>query len=123
MVAVTSVLATLAIPNALRARINASEARAISSLRRISTACEGYRTSRTSPTYPNLLTDLSDAIPPYIDTVLSSGTKQGYTFVYEPNLPYQYSCTASPVNPGSTGVRTFVVDETGVITSDGVAIE
>ena len=123
VVAITSLLASLTIPNAVRARINANEAYVINSLRRISTACESFRSVQPQPTYPAALTDLSDSIPPYLTPVLTGGSIKGYSFTYTPNLPNQYTCTATPVTPGSTGVRTFVVDETGVITSNGVPIE
>jgi len=123
VVGIIILLAALALPNLLRVRLNANEASAIVSLRRISSACEGFRAAQTPPTYPTILTDLSNASPPFLDSFLASGTKQGYSFVYTPNLPQQYTCISSPLTPGVTGSRTFVVDESGVITSDGVAIE
>lgn len=123
VVAIIIILASLSIPNLLRAKINANEAYAMTVLRRISTACENYRTAQTQPAYPTLLTDLSDEIPPYLTTVLTGGNIRGYSFTYTPDLPNQYTCTASPVTSGSTGIRVFVVDESGLITSDGVAVQ
>lgn len=123
VVAIIVLLATFAIPGFLRARLQANESSAISSLRLISSACETFRAAQTPPTYPTLLTDLSDANPPYLDTVLSGGTKHGYTFEYEPNLPDQYTCTASPTAPGKSGIKIFVIDESGVVTGDGVPIQ
>lgn len=123
VVAIIIILASLSIHNLLRARLNANEAYAVTVLRRISTACENYRTAQTQPTYPTQLADLSNQIPPYLTTALTGGSVRGYTFNYAPNLPNQYTCTGSPVSPGATGVRTFVVNESGLITSDGVAVQ
>lgn len=123
VVAIIILLAAIAIPNLLRARLNANEAAAISSLRTISTACESFRAAQTSPTYPATLATLSGATPAYIDATLGSGTKQGYTYTYVLVGANQYTCTAAPQTAGVTGSRTFFVDETGVITSGGTPIE
>ncbi|MDD5291950.1 MAG: prepilin-type N-terminal cleavage/methylation domain-containing protein [Candidatus Omnitrophica bacterium] len=120
VVAIIILLAAIAIPNLLRARLNANEAAAIAALRTVSTACESYRAAQTSPTYPGALTDLSGASPAYIDSTLGSGTKQGYSFTYSSaSAGTQYSCTAAPVTGGVTGSRTFIVNESGVIVSGG----
>ena len=124
VVAIVVLLASLAIPNFLRARISANEAGAISSLRVISTAMESFRSAQTPPVYPSALIQLSGATPPYIDTQLSGGTKKGYNFVLSDiNGGITYTCTASPISTGSSGVREFIVDQSGVITSGGTAIE
>ncbi|NQU19504.1 prepilin-type N-terminal cleavage/methylation domain-containing protein [bacterium] len=125
VVAIIILLAAIAIPNLLRARLNANEAAAIASLRTISTACESYRAAQTSPTYPGELTDLSTANPPYIDTTLGGGSKQGYIFTYaDANSGNTYNTTATPQTPTVTGNRTFVVTANGVIMDgDGGVIQ
>lgn len=123
VVAIIALLAAIAIPNLLRARHNANETAAIGSLRTISTASESYRAAQTPTTYPANLGVLAGAIPPYIDATLGLGTKQGYNFAYALVDANRYTCTASPVTPGTTGTRVFVVNESGVITTGGQPIE
>ena len=123
VVAIIILLAAIAIPNLLRARLNANEAAAIAALRTISSASESYRAAQTSPTYPTLISTLSGATPPYIDTTLGGCTKQGYIFSLSGG-PNQYTATATPATAGVTGNRTFRVTENGVITDGaGTAIQ
>ena len=117
VVGIIITLAALAIPNLFRSRLNASEAAAIQSLKTISVACENYRAAQTPTTYALNLAAMALPIsnPAYIDNALSTGTKQGYNFVYNFQNTNQYICDALPVQPGLTGTRSFRVDETGVI--------
>ena len=115
VVGILALLATMAISSFLRSRLTTNETVAIRSVRTLSTAIENYRADQTPITYPSVLTDLSDVTPPYIDSVLASGTKQGYTYSYESTAGNSYSLTASPEESGITGSRIFFVDETGVI--------
>ncbi|MDD5006074.1 MAG: prepilin-type N-terminal cleavage/methylation domain-containing protein [Candidatus Omnitrophica bacterium] len=121
VVAIIILLAAIAIPNLLRARLNANEAASIAALRTLSSANESFRAAQTSPTYPSALTDLSGANPAYIDTVLGSGTKNGYVFTYARTNANQYTCTAAPATANVTGIRTFFVNETGVIRQDSAS--
>ena len=124
VVAIIILLAAIAIPNLLRARLNANEAAAIASLRTLSTACESYRAGQTSPSYPDELITLGPTVsdPPYIDGTLAGGSKQGYVFTYI-GSSNTYNVTASPVDPKITGIRTFTVDEDGVIMVGTTPIE
>lgn len=126
VMAIIALLAAIAIPNLLRARLNANETAAIAALHTIGIACESYRVDQTSPDYPATLNALSSATPPYIDPTLGGSTKQGYTFAYTKVSTSQYTCTATPVDAGVTGNRVFFVNETGVIrlnNSSGTPIE
>ena len=123
VVAIIILLAAIAIPNLLRARLNANEAAAIGALRTLSTACESYRAAQTTPAYPDALTTLSGATPPYIDSTLCGGAKQGYNFTYTRSSNNQYTIVASPATPGVTGNRTFTLGEQGVIMSGGSPIQ
>ncbi len=120
VVAIIVLLASIAIPGILRSRLNANEAAAIASVKTISWATTTYRAS--NPTYPDNLSELANASPAYIDSVLGSGTKQGYNFTLSGDTN-TYNLTAVPVTPNITGVRTFFVDASGVIrtSSNGTA--
>ena len=125
VVAIIALLAAIAIPNLLRARHNANEAAAISSLRTISTAEESFRAAQNPPTY-GTLAQLGGAAPAYIDGVLAAGAKQGYNFAMAAGMTANvYTVNATPQVPGQTGTRTFRVDQTGVIfdVTNGRAIE
>ncbi len=114
VVAIIVLLAAIAIPNLLRARLNANEATAIASLKTISWAAQTYRTS--NPSYPVNLSELSTSAPQYVDAILGSGVKQGYNFTLTGDAN-SFNTTGEPVTPNVTGVRTFFADTSGVIRS------
>src|SRR3984893_12943378 len=58
VVAIILIIAAIAIPNLLRARIAANESSAVSSLRTINTAETSYQTSNPTVGYAALLSDL-----------------------------------------------------------------
>ena len=116
VVAVIALLAAIAIPNILRARHNANEASAIASLRAISTAMEGYRGAQIPSEYTGAtLSTLRSSSPPYMDTKLGSGSKQGYDFVLNIDSAQTYDATGTPQQYHTTGTRSFIVQEDGVI--------
>ncbi len=120
VVAVIVLLAGIAIPGLLRSRVTANEAAAVASLKTISWAATTYRAQ--NPSFPTNISDLATAVPAYVDTVLGSGVKQGYTFNLTGSTNV-YNVTAAPITPNVTGVRTFYVDAGGVIraSSNGTA--
>ncbi len=126
VVAIIVLLAAIAIPNLLRARLSANEATAIAAMRTISTAAESYRAAQSPPAYPGNLSLLSSANPPYIDTVLGAGNKSGYTFSWA-GSGNTFGVTAAPQTANVTGVRSFFVDQSGVVrvgtSSAGTPIE
>src|SRR3989338_1137342 len=115
VVAIIGLLAAIAIPNLLRARVNSNEAAAKGALRTLSSACESFRAAQNPPAYPASLANLSGANPAYIDGTLGGGTKQGYVFTFTNPTANTYTVTATPVTANVTGVNTFFVDQTGVI--------
>lgn len=119
VVAIIVLLAAIAIPNLLRARLNANEAAAVAGLGAISTASQSYRGS--NPTYPAVLTSLSGATPPYIDSVIGAGAKQGYSFTLT-GTANAFLAAAAPSVVLQTGVRTFFVNQSGVITYTNTAV-
>lgn len=117
---ILTLLAALSIPLLLRARHNANEAAAVSSLRVIHTACVNYYPSQTPPTYPPDLASLNTATPPYINSSLTGATtaanaRRGYFYTYTLVNSNQFTCRATPEIIGTTGTRVLFVDETGVI--------
>jgi prepilin-type N-terminal cleavage/methylation domain-containing protein len=116
VVAIIAIIAAIAIPSLLNARKAGNEASAISSLRTLTTVSEQYRTR--FQTYPADLTALSGEN--YIDQVLASGSKSGYTFDYTGGTN-TWTCNADPITPGTTGDRYFFCDNSGVIRFDAAA--
>ena len=118
VVAIIILLAAIAIPNLLRARLNANESAAVGAVKTIVSASISYRAVNSG--YPTNITELSDATPEYIDDVLGSGDKQGYTFELTGSTN-TFTTIAYPQSYQTTGVRSFFADESGVIrsTDDG----
>ena len=121
VVAIIALLAAIAIPNLLRARLNANETAALGALHTICAVSTSYHDvnyvgATSTHTYPTDLTGFAavGAAPAYLDPVLTTGTKQGYLFVYAGG-PNAYTCTAAPVTVNVTGERYFFVNETGVV--------
>jgi prepilin-type N-terminal cleavage/methylation domain-containing protein len=122
VVAIIGLLAAIAIPNLLRARINANEGAIKSDLRAFSSANESYRAAQPVPTYAPTVVALTTAVPPYLDTSWTGvGGKHGYTVT---GAAYQvaaapaaatYSFIAVPVTVGTTAANTYCVDQTGIV--------
>ena len=138
VVAIVAILAAIAIPNLMRTRMSANEAGATSAMRLISTSQASFETATLKDNDPTdgigEYTDLATlGSPPgssvsFIDSILAAGSKHGYVFVVTPGktaglLP-TYSCTGIPVEKGTTGVKQFYADESGIIrfTGDGTDV-
>jgi prepilin-type N-terminal cleavage/methylation domain-containing protein len=126
VVAIILIIAAIAIPNLLRSRIAANQASAVGSLRTINTSEITYASTYNAGYSPDLISLGPGATPPtasaagLIDSVLASGVKSGYTFVYTPAAPVagridRYDLNANPTTPGTTGTNYYFTDETGVI--------
>jgi prepilin-type N-terminal cleavage/methylation domain-containing protein len=141
VIAIILIIAAIAIPNFMRARMNANETAAVSNLRTISTAQVTYITTYANGFAPNLVTlsgapPISCAAAGLIDDVLASGQKTGYNYALVPGIPVtnpapgcapgviSYMSTAIPAIVGSTGQRSFCAQENGLIRQDvaGAAI-
>ena len=112
VVAIIALLAAIAIPSYLRVKITANESAAIATLRTVATAAHTYKASNTQ--YPANLAALSSATPPYIDSVLGSGSKLGYNYTLTGDAS-GFTANADPQTPGITGNRYFFVDTSAVI--------
>lgn len=138
VVAIILIIAAIAIPNLLRARMAANESSAVASIRTINTGEITYNSAYPTVGYAAALTNLGGVAPCtpssttacLIDSVLAAGTKSGYTFTAVgaggPPLT-QYYATAVPMTLNQTGIRSFCAFEDAVIrvqpTGAGIASE
>jgi len=115
------IIAAIAIPNLLRARIAANESSAIASVRRLNVAETVHSQAHLEAGYTCSLSDLNQSI----DRELADGRKHGYVFELKgcspdtaggPNMKYQV--VAYPMSVNQTGVRAFCSDESAVIRMD-----
>jgi type IV pilus assembly protein PilA len=140
VVAIILIIAAIAIPNLLRARIAANESSAAASIRTLGTAQITYGNAYPATGYSATIAALGPSAAActtpsstnacIIDFVLSSGTKSGYTFASAgaggPPAT-QFFSTAVPVS-ASTGVKGFCGTEDNVVRftltgSGGIASE
>jgi type IV pilus assembly protein PilA len=128
VVAIIMIIAAIALPNLLSARISANEASAVQSVRTIQSAETLYATTYTSLGFSATLADLGGASNSacvasptqacLIDNVLSSGTKDGYVITWTGDgltPSFSYNINADPVVRGGTGRRSFYSNYPGVI--------
>jgi len=132
VVAIILIIAAIAIPNLLRAKISANESSAVGSIRNIVTAEVSYNAS-----YTQFATDLKSLGPGtgnqtcpttgpsttaacLLDAVLAGGTKSGYVFGAKGDanaaaILTSFTTEAYPQTYNSTGVRAFCAGEDGVL--------
>jgi type IV pilus assembly protein PilA len=122
------IIAAIAIPNILRARMAANEASAVGTLRTYNTAMVTYASACPDVGYPPSLENLGPGSRDcnhlsVVDASLAEQTpvKNGYHFIYrqvgisDGSARTRYALAADPVAPGTSGVRHFYTDESGVI--------
>jgi prepilin-type N-terminal cleavage/methylation domain-containing protein len=131
VVAIILIIAAIAIPNLLRAKIAANESSAAASIRTIVTGNIEYATSYPAAGFPAALSNLgpgasscsggpSSTNACIIDAVLASGAKSGYTIITTGQSPVngantQFTASAVPQTWNSTGVKQFCANEDGVV--------
>src|SRR6185295_5173314 len=103
-----------AIPNLLRAKLNANDALAKATVRAISTAAESYATANNG-NYPLDVSSLTSANPAYLNNAYCTTTVSGYTYTCTFAIA-TYTVSATPVTVGTTGTTTFTVTTGGVLT-------
>lgn len=123
VVAIIALLAAIAIPNIVRARLNANEGAAMSAVRTVYTAAESFRAVQTPSTYPATLDALADVAlsnPTYIPATFNEAaagggaTVQGYVYTLV-GTANTICLTAYPAAYHTTGNRTFGLVEDGVL--------
>ncbi len=122
---VLGVLAAIAIPSLLRARVSANETTTIADVRAFSSAEEAFRSATGSYGTPECLAAPSTCVqsyhgPSFLDAQAGAATRAGYRRTFQPG-PGQAGPTgitdwtylAVPVTRNRTGVRAFCADSTG----------
>src|SRR5450432_1182550 len=141
VVAIILIIAAIAIPNLLRAKISANESSAVGSVRNLITAEISYSTTFPQAGYAAQLVNLGPgagnqtcpvtgpavANACLIDAVLSAGTKSGYGFAASGQVLVtgawtSFTAGAEPVTYNQTGTRAFCAFEDGVLRQNPPAI-
>jgi len=138
VVAIILIIAAIAIPNYLSAKITANQAAAASGIRTITSASAVYSTTYSNGFPPSLAALGGIAVLPTCNAALlldpqistAPNQKSGYVFIYSPQGPaiasppagcvpgYQgYLVSAAPLSP-ATGTNSYCSDEPGVIHYD-----
>lgn len=136
VVAIILIIAAIAIPNLIRAKMQANEASAVATLRTINTAEVVYSTTYSIPSVFGTLAQLGSAgtqanCAPGSSTIgsaqaclidydlektaSSTSGKAGYQLAVVPTATGGYTANNNPVVPGSSGIRYFYSDQTLVI--------
>jgi type IV pilus assembly protein PilA len=146
VVAIIGIIAAIAIPSLLRARVSANESATIGDIRTVISGQAAYQSSNGG-WYDSALTCLNDpngcipnypaTAPTFLDSNIAAQlSKSGYDRSFAPGAPPtnisalasqtqvgSYAYLASPANLNQTGVRGFGGDSSGVLcfTPDGTA--
>ncbi|MDP3143717.1 MAG: DUF2950 family protein [Candidatus Omnitrophota bacterium] len=118
VVGIMLILAVIAIPAMIRSKVTGNEANAVAALRTISTSSNLYLFQNND--FPPALADLGTGTPPYIDPKLANASstttaKDGYYYAYSLVGQTGFRIIARPSRWRSTGVRSFSVDQNGII--------
>jgi len=116
VVAIIALLAAIAIPNLLRARLSSNESLAQSTVRAMSTGAETFGTANQG-LYPAAETDLTNATPPYLNQAYCDTTLSGYQYTCAFDVAF-YTFTATPSVVGTSGNTTYTINTGGVLTSN-----
>jgi prepilin-type N-terminal cleavage/methylation domain-containing protein len=138
VVAIIGIIAAIAVPGLLRARMSGNESSAIGSLRAINSAQASYSSAAGNGGYAPSLPVLAAACPGSTqgfispDLAAAAPIKSGYTVTMVPGTvppatPVSLDCngavnsittyysTAAPLTPGTTGNRVFATNAAGTI--------
>lgn len=115
IIAVIGLLAGIAIPNLLRARVDANDYNAEASIRTISTALESYAAANNGY-YPREEYELRSSNPPFLSQPYHNQTINGYRYSVI-TQPDRYEVVAAPEKCLDTGTKIFIMDTGGKLTS------
>ncbi len=114
VVTVIGLLATIAMPNLLRARRQANEAAAQATLKTISSSLESYYALNNQ--YPDDTTSLTGATPPYLSVDYFTAPRNGYSYSAAGLAQFSYDITAVPVS-SSMGTHSYTISTGSVMTA------
>jgi prepilin-type N-terminal cleavage/methylation domain-containing protein len=135
VVAIIGIIAAIAIPSLLRARVSANESATIGDVRTVVSAEAAFQSSNSgfygslscmnSPSTTGCISGYSAAAPTFIDPNLAQAalTKSGYLRSFQAsgadlnNKVIEFCYAASPAIANRTGVRSFGGDASGIIGS------
>ncbi|MFA6282199.1 MAG: hypothetical protein WCY05_06855, partial [Candidatus Omnitrophota bacterium] len=106
IIPIIALLAAIAIPNLLRARVSANESYAVSVVRNVSTAAESYKADKGQ--YPLTEDDLVSQEPQYLAKSHNNQIINGYTYSIT-FAPDKYVIIATPESCYATGVKIFTM--------------
>lgn len=112
VVSIIALLATIALPNLVRARIQANQSSAQATLRTISSSLENYYALNNE--YPPETTTLVGATPPYLNSDYFATPKNGFTYTATVLAPYSYYISAVPIS-SSTGQHSYTISTGSVL--------
>jgi len=119
VIAIIAIIAAIAIPNLIQARIHANEASAIGGLKTLGTSQAIFRegdSEHDGDLDYGMLSELNNT--QVIDSTIGCGTKQGYFFLCSYSFTtseYLWFATANPILAQTSGGRYFVTSSAGVI--------
>jgi type IV pilus assembly protein PilA len=140
VVAIIGIIAAIAIPSLLRARVSANEAATVGDIRSVISAEAAYHsatggyygtlTCLVAPTGTGCIPSYPPNGPTFIDSLIASGSaKSGYARTMDETaaVPLGLTCYvyhATPVNIGQTGVRGLAGDCSGRVcfTPNGIPV-
>ena len=143
VVAIILIIAAIAIPNLLRARMAANESSAVASVRTINTAEVTYNSTYPTIGFSPDLVSLGGGIGTpcvpgptsacLIDAVLANNGnpansgKSGYNFAtgagtQAGTVNVGYTISATPITPNQTGIRGFCAEEDAVVRVDPAGV-
>jgi len=115
-IAIVALLAAIAIPNFLRAKISANESMAQSTLRSMATAAEAYAADHAGQ-YPVDMIELVNSSQAYLKKDHCGTTTAGY--FYDCLLQVDdYQFIATPIDIGTSGFREFTMTKEGLAVSE-----
>jgi len=143
VVAIILIIAAIAIPNLMRARMAANESSAVNSIRTVTTAEITYQSAYPTVGYAPALVNLGGALGVactpssttacIIDSVLANdgnpagSGKSGYRFTtgtgaVAGGVNIGYTILGAPITINSTGIRAFCAEEDAVIRVDPAGV-
>lgn len=119
VVAIIGLLAAIAIPNLLRARMNSNEGAMKYDLRTFSSANESFRAAQNPAQYAASIAGLVTPAtgPAYLDASWNTPPKHGFALAYAGGgaaSANTFSLLSTPQS-AQTAVNTYCVDQTGVV--------